>query len=141
MPAHKVEENLWDVLLRVGKRDVQALFDSHGRGDLRPSLTLPNGDEVNRLKKTRSCRSRLTQQLHQFLPSHPIGRCRPNDHAERKPQKKIQDAKTKPSFLIKPHSSMLQIAHASAREESGNTDWLDYGIVCVAITLSSRTIF
>jgi hypothetical protein len=51
MPAHKVEEDLWDVLLRVGKRGVQALFHSHGSGDLGPSLTLPNGDEVNRLAK------------------------------------------------------------------------------------------
>jgi hypothetical protein len=51
MPAHKVEENLWDVLLRVGNRGMQALFDSHGSGDLGPSLTLPNGDEVNRLEK------------------------------------------------------------------------------------------
>jgi len=51
MPAHKVEESLWDVLLRAGNRGMQALFDSHGSGDLGPSLTLPNGDEVNRLGK------------------------------------------------------------------------------------------
>lgn len=51
MPAHQVEENLWDVLLRAGNRGMQALFDSHGSGDLGPSLTLPNGDEVNRLEK------------------------------------------------------------------------------------------
>ena len=51
MPAHKVEENLWDVLLRAGNRAMQALFDSHGSGDLGPSLTLPNGDEVKRLEK------------------------------------------------------------------------------------------
>ena len=51
MPAYKVEENLWDVLLRAGNRGMQALFDSHGSGDRGPSLTLPNGDEVNRLEK------------------------------------------------------------------------------------------
>jgi hypothetical protein len=51
MPAHKVEDNLWDVLLRAGNRAMQALFDSYGSGDLGPSLTLPNGDEVNRLEK------------------------------------------------------------------------------------------
>src|SRR5215469_8577163 len=51
MPAHKVEESLWDVPLRAGNRAMQALFDSHGSGDLGPSLTLPNGDEVNRLGK------------------------------------------------------------------------------------------
>jgi hypothetical protein len=50
-PAHKVEENLWDLLLWVGNRSMQALFDSHGTGDLGPSLTLPNGDELNRLEK------------------------------------------------------------------------------------------
>ena len=51
MPAHKVEEGLWDLLLRTGNRGMQALFDSHGTGDLGPILTLPNGDEVNRLEK------------------------------------------------------------------------------------------
>jgi hypothetical protein len=51
MPAHQVEESLWDLLLRAGNRGMQALFDSHGTGDLGPSLTLPNGDEVNRLEK------------------------------------------------------------------------------------------
>jgi hypothetical protein len=51
MPAHKVEENLWDLLLRAGNRGMQALFDSHGSGDLGPSLTLPHGDEVSRLDK------------------------------------------------------------------------------------------
>ena len=51
MPAHQVEENLWAVLLRAGNRGMQALFDCHGTGDLGPSLTLPNGDELNRLEK------------------------------------------------------------------------------------------
>ena len=51
MPAHQVEENLWEVLLHAGNRGMQAWFDSHGSGDLGPSLTLPNGDEVNRLDK------------------------------------------------------------------------------------------
>jgi hypothetical protein len=51
MPAHKVEDNLWHVLLRAGNRAMQALFDSHGSGDLGPSLTLPNGDKVSRLDK------------------------------------------------------------------------------------------
>jgi hypothetical protein len=51
MPAHKVEENLWEVLLRAGNRAMQALFDSHGTGDLGPSLTLANGEEVKRLEK------------------------------------------------------------------------------------------
>jgi hypothetical protein len=49
--VHKVEEGLWDLLLRAGHRAMQALFDSHGTGDLGPSLTLPNGEEVDRLEK------------------------------------------------------------------------------------------
>jgi hypothetical protein len=50
-PAHKVEEDLWDVLLGAGHQSMRAFFDSHGTGDLGPSLTLPNGDEVKRLEK------------------------------------------------------------------------------------------
>lgn len=49
--AHKVEEDFWDVLLRVGRKGMQAFFDGHGTGDLGPTLTLPNGEEVNRLEK------------------------------------------------------------------------------------------
>jgi hypothetical protein len=49
--VHKVEEGLWDVLLRAGHQALQALFDSHGTGDLGPRLTLPNGEEVDRLEK------------------------------------------------------------------------------------------
>src|SRR5208283_388163 len=50
-PAHKVEEGLWDLMLRAGNRGMQALFDSHGTGDRGPTLTLHNGEEVNRLTK------------------------------------------------------------------------------------------
>jgi hypothetical protein len=50
-PVHKVEDSLWDVLLRAGHQSLQAFFDSHGTGDLGPKLTLPNGDEVQRLEK------------------------------------------------------------------------------------------
>ncbi len=48
--VHKVEEGLWDLLLRAGNRGMQALFDSHGTGDLGPSLTLPTGEQVHRLE-------------------------------------------------------------------------------------------
>jgi hypothetical protein len=50
-PVHQVEEQLWDVLLGTGKRAMKAYFDSHGTGDLGPALTLPNGQEMNRLEK------------------------------------------------------------------------------------------
>ena len=49
-PVHKVEEDLWDVLLRTGKQSMKAFFDSHGTGDLGPTLTLPTGEQVNRLE-------------------------------------------------------------------------------------------
>jgi hypothetical protein len=49
--VHKVEEGLWDVLLRAGHQSMQAFFDSHGTGDLGARLTLPNGEEVDRLDK------------------------------------------------------------------------------------------
>ena len=50
-PVHKVEEDLWDVLLRAGNQSMKAFFDSHGTGDLGPTLTLPNGEQVNRLEE------------------------------------------------------------------------------------------
>lgn len=50
-PVHKVEEDLWDVLLQAGQQSMQAFFDSVGTGDLGPTLTLPNGEEVKRLEE------------------------------------------------------------------------------------------
>jgi hypothetical protein len=50
-PAHKVEEDLWDLLLKAGHQSMGAFFASHGTGDLGPTLTLPNGEEVQRLEK------------------------------------------------------------------------------------------
>src|SRR5271157_4166 len=50
-PVHEVEEGLWDVLLQIGNQSMKAYFDSHGTGDLGPTVTLPNGEEVNRLEK------------------------------------------------------------------------------------------
>ncbi len=44
----RVEEGLWDLLLRAGNRGMKAYLDSHGTGDLGPTLTLPNGEQVNR---------------------------------------------------------------------------------------------
>jgi hypothetical protein len=50
-PVHQVEEALWDVLLRAGNQAMKAYFDSHGTGDLGPTLTLPNGEELSRLER------------------------------------------------------------------------------------------
>lgn len=49
--VHKVEEGLWDLLLRAGNRGMKAYLDSHGTGDLGPTLTLPNDEQVNRLEE------------------------------------------------------------------------------------------
>lgn len=48
-PIHKVEEDLWQVLLRTGNQAMKAFLDCQGSGDLGPTLTLPNGEQVNRL--------------------------------------------------------------------------------------------
>jgi hypothetical protein len=49
--VHRVEEDVWDVLLRTGQRSLQAFFACYGSGDLGPTLTLPNGEEVQRLEQ------------------------------------------------------------------------------------------
>jgi hypothetical protein len=48
-PVHEVENGLWDLALQVGRRGLGAFLDSHGTGDLGPSVTLPDGREVERL--------------------------------------------------------------------------------------------
>ena len=53
-PVHKVEENLWDLFLAAAHQSLQAFFDSHGTGDLGPTLTLPNGEHVDRLEQLHS---------------------------------------------------------------------------------------
>ena len=50
-PLHKVEEDLWDMLLRAGNKSMKAFLDCHGSGDLGPTLTLTNGEQVNRLEE------------------------------------------------------------------------------------------
>jgi hypothetical protein len=49
-PVHAVENGLWDLALQVGRRALGVFLDSHGTGDLGPSVTLPDGREVERLK-------------------------------------------------------------------------------------------
>ena len=48
-PLHEVERGLWDLLLQVGHRALAALLDRHGTGNLGETITLPDGQEVQRL--------------------------------------------------------------------------------------------
>jgi hypothetical protein len=48
--AHEVERSILDYALRIGKTAMGMYFRLQGTGDLGPSLTLPNGDVVKRLK-------------------------------------------------------------------------------------------
>lgn len=50
LPAHQVEETLWRELLGIGQRLLQQLFDLHGRADLGPTWTLPDGRQLRRLQ-------------------------------------------------------------------------------------------
>jgi hypothetical protein len=50
-PAHDVERGLWDFALQLGRQALTAFFDAHGTGDLGPTLTLPDGQEVRRLEE------------------------------------------------------------------------------------------
>jgi hypothetical protein len=50
LPVHDVERQLWNTLLDVGRRALAAFLDCHGSGDQGPSLTLPDGQEVQRLE-------------------------------------------------------------------------------------------
>jgi hypothetical protein len=55
-PIHSVERGLWDLALQMGRRALTAFFDAHGTGDLGESLTLPEGQEVQRLEALHSRR-------------------------------------------------------------------------------------
>jgi hypothetical protein len=50
-PIHEVENGLWDLALQLGRRALGVFLDCHGTGDLGPTLTLPDGREVQRLEK------------------------------------------------------------------------------------------
>jgi hypothetical protein len=54
--AHQVEGQLWDLALRLGRQALTAFFEAHGTGDLGPTLTLPDGQEVHRLEQLHSRR-------------------------------------------------------------------------------------
>jgi hypothetical protein len=55
-PVHAVESGLWDIALQLGRRSLAALFEACGRGDLGATLTLPDGQEVQRLPEGHSRR-------------------------------------------------------------------------------------
>jgi len=48
-PVHLVEHELWDLMLQVGRRSLGAFFQAHGSGDQGETLTLRDGQEVQRL--------------------------------------------------------------------------------------------
>ena len=56
-PIHEVENGLWDLALQVGRRGLGVFLDGHGTGDRGPTLTLPDGREVQRLEELHSRRS------------------------------------------------------------------------------------
>ena len=49
--VHQVECRLWDLGLQLGRRSLAALFAASGSGDLGESLTLPDGQAVQRLEQ------------------------------------------------------------------------------------------
>src|ERR1700687_6196351 len=55
-PVHDVEDGLWDMALQVGRRGLGTFLDCHGTGDLGPTVTLPDGREVQRLEELHSRR-------------------------------------------------------------------------------------
>jgi hypothetical protein len=50
-PVHEVENGLWDLALQVGRRGLGVFLDCHGTGDVGPTVTLPDGREVQRLEE------------------------------------------------------------------------------------------
>jgi len=49
---HKVEQRVWDTLLKIGHLALQQFLDLQGTGDLGESLTLSDGKQVKRLEET-----------------------------------------------------------------------------------------
>jgi hypothetical protein len=49
--VHQLEGQLWDLALQLGRQALTSFFEAHGTGDLGPTLTLPDGQEVHRLEK------------------------------------------------------------------------------------------
>jgi hypothetical protein len=47
--VHQVEADLWDLALQLGRRSLAAFFAACGTGDLGETLTLPDGQQLQRL--------------------------------------------------------------------------------------------
>lgn len=52
MAIHELEQSLWTQLLTIGHQALELFFGLLGSGDEGEKITLPNGDEVKRLKNT-----------------------------------------------------------------------------------------
>jgi hypothetical protein len=53
VPVHTVEKNALARVLEIGRRSLQLLFDALGTGDVGPTLELPDGRVLKRLKDLR----------------------------------------------------------------------------------------
>lgn len=51
LPAHEVEQVVWQEILLIGHRLLQQFFDLHGSADAGETWTMPDGREVRRLKE------------------------------------------------------------------------------------------
>jgi len=49
-PIHEVESDLWATVLKIGRLGLDAFLKCHGTGDVGPTVTLPDGQEVRRLE-------------------------------------------------------------------------------------------
>jgi hypothetical protein len=49
--VHQIEGQLWDLALQLGRRSLAAFFAACGAGDLGETLTLPDGNTVQRLEQ------------------------------------------------------------------------------------------
>jgi hypothetical protein len=54
--VHQVEADLWDLALQLGRRSLDTLFKACGTGDLGETLTLPDGQQLQRLEDLHSRR-------------------------------------------------------------------------------------
>src|SRR5579859_1158260 len=56
LPVHEVERGLWELFLKTGHQVLQAFFAKHGTGDVGATVTLPDGQETQRLAELHSRR-------------------------------------------------------------------------------------
>lgn len=56
LPLHRLEQQLWDLCLIIGRQALTAFLDAHGTGDLGPTLDLTDGPTAQRLPQTHARR-------------------------------------------------------------------------------------